>query len=121
MPRTARLSTRLIAAGLGWGLAATAAAEGSPAFGRLFYTPDERQRIDRPAAQPATPPTPEAALPRRLDGVIRRSDGHTTVFIDGRPSAAGVRASGDGSGATLRLPDGEQRRLRVGESLAMPE
>lgn len=71
-------------------LAALAAAlpAGAQDLGTLFFTPREREALDRlrrgetPAAQAAQPaPRPEPVV----TGYVKRSDGRSTVFIDKRP------------------------------------
>jgi hypothetical protein len=81
-------------------------------LGRLFYTPAQRAQLDAarsqksraaPAAEPEEPPPlPEVVT---YDGVVRRSDGRTTVWINNRAINDG-RAPG-GAPVTSRLrPDG---------------
>lgn len=79
-------------------------------LGRLFFSPAERQHLDRQQAAPR-PPAP----PPRLDGIITRSDGAPTLFLDGqatvvRPGQVRIR---DAS-AQVSTADGRQHRLRVG-------
>ena len=101
-------------------IAGSAAAQQGPPFGRLFHTPAERQRLDRDGTlTPAPEPEVVEQAPRRLDGVIRRSDGRSTVWVDGRiANRDEARAAGDARAAVIALPDGSRRRLRVGESTA---
>jgi hypothetical protein len=82
-----------------------AAAAASPAMGRLFYTPAQRAALDdmRRRPQAATAAQPNATLPPppeyvTLNGVVRRSDGATTVWLNdrqvrGRVSEEGLRIS----------------------------
>lgn len=66
-----------------------AAQEGktAPDLGRLFTTPQQRQRIDQPGkASAAEPAAGEAG---RVDGVMRRSEGRTVVWVDGVPRLEG--------------------------------
>lgn len=69
-------------------LLAVAAALGARAedLGRLFYTPAERDQLDRlrrgEEAQPAQA-APGAA--HSVTGYVQRSDGRGVVWIDGRP------------------------------------
>ncbi|MCB1908381.1 MAG: hypothetical protein KDH15_13510 [Rhodocyclaceae bacterium] len=57
----------------------------------------------------------------RLDGIVRRSDGRTVIWVDGRATAASeAQATSGGSAAIVSLPNGERRKLRVGESI-VPE
>jgi hypothetical protein len=56
-------------------------------LGTLFTTPDERARLDKlrrgePIERGAVP---GAAAGRALTGFVQRSDGRTTVWIDGDP------------------------------------
>ena len=81
------------------------------ALGRLFFTPAERARIDHPP-KVEPPPVP----PPRLDGIITRSAGAPTLFLDGQATLANPRQvnAGDGT-ARIKGPDGRSHRLRVGD------
>ncbi|HMV17865.1 MAG TPA: hypothetical protein PLX21_01395 [Rhodocyclaceae bacterium] len=82
--------------------------------GRLFHTPEERQRLDRLLDNAAS----GRAQPERLDGIITRGDGRTTLILDGhpRPPAADLRPL-DARSAQILANDGQTHRLRVGERL----
>lgn len=71
---------------------AAVAAPGDP--GRLFYTPTERAQLEQARARKLTrlPSSAGAADagPQRYDGVVIRSDGRATHWIDGRPQPQGV-------------------------------
>jgi hypothetical protein len=68
-------------------------------LGRLFFTPEQRAALDarrkarvpdKPAAAPAV-----ASPTTRLDGYVRRSDGRSTVWVNGeRADGAAPRADG---------------------------
>ena len=65
--------------------------------GRLFYTPDQRAQLEVARARNVTQlrqaaPDAGAPPPVRYDGVLVRSDGKTTRWVDGQPrtGAAGV-------------------------------
>jgi len=78
--------------------AITNASGGAPApqpavMGRLFFTPAERAALDEarrrpvaavvtPAEKPPAPPAPEYVT---LNGVVRRNDGSTTVWLNNKP------------------------------------
>lgn len=47
-----------------------------PQLGRLFFTPEQRQSLDEQRT--------EAFPYSRLDGVVKRSSGHNSVWIDRR-------------------------------------
>ena len=58
-------------------------------LGRLFFTPKERAALDRGSAgQPAELAEVVPVEPRRpieMNGYVARSDGKTTVWLDGEP------------------------------------
>ena len=62
---------------------------GAESLGRLFFTPKERAAIDRgKAGQPAELVEVKPVEPRRpmeMNGYVARSDGKTTVWLDGEP------------------------------------
>lgn len=65
--------------------------------GRLFYTPDQRAQLKAARARNVTQvgratPAADAPPPIRYDGVLVRSDGKTTRWVDGQPQldASGV-------------------------------
>ena len=55
----------------------------------LFHSPGERQQLDRlRRGEPAEPAEEEAAVkraPQVVNGIVKRSDGRQTVWIDGQP------------------------------------
>ena len=75
-------------------LSAAGAAAEAP-LGRLFFTPQERADLDSGKARAAHDQA--LAPPPTLDGIVRRSDGRGTVWINGKPEQRRV-------GATLRTP-----------------
>jgi hypothetical protein len=99
-------------------------------LGRLFFTPDERARLDVLRRQPAPRPTAEAApqdsapppVTVRYSGMVRRSDGRSTAWINDRPvndagDATGARARVDADGAArITLPRQGSVRLKVGQT-----
>ncbi|WP_338761212.1 hypothetical protein [Massilia sp. METH4] len=92
-----------------------------PGLGRLFTTPDERVNYERhrtsaPAAA-AMPQQPEATsvtpvLPApppaatRFTGMVRRSDGRATIWIDGEPRETTLARLPPGSAIPLDTPAG---------------
>lgn len=81
--------------GIGTGMAAPA----DP--GRLFFTPAQRAQLEAARTRNATPsgpghsvPTDSAPAPLRYDGVVIRSDGPTTRWVDGKPQHDGAAVSG---------------------------
>lgn len=112
-------------------LAAGANAAAAQQLGRLFFTPEQRAELD--ARRKARVPDKPAAVtavesPRiRLDGYVKRSDGESTVWLNGQPVPAGkgsdeaqIHSSRTRPNAvTLQAGEGKKRRvpLRVGETL----
>ena len=86
--------------------------------GRLFFTPQERQRMDDARKRGFVPGDDgEIAEPPSsvLNGFVKRSDGHTAVWVDGVPrwDAKSKAADGllptdvGGPAAYLKVPSGE--------------
>jgi hypothetical protein len=105
------------------------------AMGRLFFTPAQRAALDELRRRPQAvaqqgdraplPPAPEYVT---LNGVVRRSDGVTTVWLNdkpvrGRQSDDGLRIvpskrAGPPSGITVVVPQtGRAVDLKVGQQL----
>lgn len=68
---------------------AAIAAPSKPLPGRLFYTPTQRAMLinarTHKVIEIRRSATPPVAAPMRFDGVITRSDGVATHWINGRP------------------------------------
>lgn len=113
------------------------AAAADPPIGRLFFTPTQRASLDvarsqRTRATVATEQTErlvvEKPTPQTITygGMVRRSDGQTTVWIndravDGGDAADGatvVRRVGPDGAVTLEVPQSNRRvDLKVGQSV----
>lgn len=90
-------------------------------IGRLFFTPEQRAALDarRNARVPDKPaPAPAVASPTtRLDGYVRRSDGKSTVWVNGAPLESTPAIGRD---LHVAVPVGESDarvRLKPGEVL----
>ncbi len=103
-------------------------------LGRLFFTPAQRADLDRarvaaatnasrPAAVQAQPKAPPPKMVT-LNGIVRRSDGETTVWVNNKPlherfgdaeiNAGSIAREGVG----INLPaSGKQVRLKVGQTV----
>lgn len=110
-------------------------ASAQESFGRLFYTPAQRAQLDAARRLPPVPERapevdrpPPAGAPQTLsiEGIVRRNDGRTTVWVNRTPTAAPqtqgsvrigpIRDPADG--ADLRLPDsGRRARVKVGQEI----
>jgi hypothetical protein len=110
-------------------LCASGAAQAADELGRLFFTPAERAALDarRKARVPDRPLAPVLASPvTRVDGYVKRSQGPSTVWMNGESLNEGGR---DAPRIEPRGRDGEPRvsvnvgerggrvRLKPGESL----
>ncbi len=69
--------------------------------GRLFFNPAQRAQLEAARARDATPPGPGqqtasagAPAPLRYDGVVIRSDGQTTRWVDGKAQRGDAAVSG---------------------------
>jgi len=121
---------------------AAAATTAAAPLGRLFFTAEDRRRIDAgdtpPAASPVTAAAsaasarrgPEAVpAPVRVDGVLRRADGSQVVWIDGSPAEGGTAPDGaqlrvlaDGTTVRVQRPGAAPAHvLRPGQSSGGPE
>lgn len=87
-------------------------------LGRLFYTPEQRDALD--ARRRARVPDKPAAAPivvsptTRLDGFVRRSDGRSTVWVNG-DTADDTRPQADGSVSVVVGESGARVRLKPGQ------
>lgn len=106
----------------------------SPGLGRLFFTPQQRTQLDTARSQKSRAtlasekPEEAAPLPQIVtySGTVRRSDGKSTAWINGRPVAEGEVKSGvpvvgkirpDGSVALDVQQTGRGVDLKVGQSI----
>lgn len=130
----------------------TGAASAAQPLGRLFFTPGEREQLDvtrtlkqKPQASAAAPETaaPEAPPPPQIityNGIVRRSDGKSILWLNSRPvdekdALSGLAVSGrvraDGAvvldtqgGGRINLKVGQRAELhtgRVGEARPEPK
>jgi hypothetical protein len=128
-----RCATLLVLAAA-WPLAAPAQ---SIHFGRLFTTPSERQRLDAvrmggaadtsgqpaavlPDASAAAPPPPPPPAPLTVNGVVRRGDGRTTVWINQAPQTGSEVKTIPGTHqptVAVPLPNGGQVQVKPGQQV----
>jgi hypothetical protein len=105
------------------GVAHAAAAQ---PLGRLFYSEAERARLEPLRGQPVQATTvPRAVGTVRHDGIVVRSSGPVTWFVNGGALDARTLPSlqAQPAGTALQLPgnDGQAVRLRPGEQTAVDE
>ncbi|MGA8006882.1 MAG: hypothetical protein WCA17_12350 [Burkholderiales bacterium] len=120
---------RTLSALVGVMLATASAAAAAQELGRLFFTPEQRAELDA-RRNSRVPDRPAAALiespSTTLDGYVKRSDGKSTVFLNGEAVTEGADAKraqvipshDDPSRAAIEVGEGGRRiPLKVGESL----
>ena len=100
------------------------AAVAEEALGRLFFTPEKRAALERSRKLNLRQTQQIEGATMSLEGIVRRSDGNGTAWINGRPHnvsdprhgmAIGLRP--DATGATVSVGDQAPSRLSVGESI----
>jgi len=96
--RRALLGVWMLASCLG-SIGAGAATPVDP--GRLFFTPSQRAQLEAARARNVTEPGPgrqgpsdSVPAPLRYDGLVIRSDGQTTRWVDGKPQVGASRIEG---------------------------
>jgi hypothetical protein len=112
-----RVLPLLLLAGFAWSDAACA-----QELGRLFFTPEQRQTLDarRKARVPDKPAAAVQASPTmRLDGYVKRSDGRSTVWVNGESTDDSPRlpAASDGRVGVSVGETGARVGLKPGEVL----
>lgn len=87
--------------------------------GRLFHTPEERAQLDRQRHLGLDPAKTRQDGSLRFDGLVRRSDGRTRVWVNGQElDATGRKRVVTGDGRLVVHSDGHDTSLRVGETLS---
>ncbi len=129
--------TRMVWAFLLVGCLAVPAFADEPPLGRLFLTPEQRAALDNArrnriraealAAAADNKPKIPVAKSVTINGVVSRSDGESTVWVNGRPTDGetedGMRvviSPGTNSSVVVREPEkGRRVRLKVGQHADM--
>ena len=96
-------------------------------LGRLFFTPEQRQRLDagkRLQEEAATvAPARQGPATVTLNGIVLRSDGQSTVWVNGRPTSDKASrditavTTNDPAAARVTVPGSPTTKLRVGQRL----
>ncbi|WP_227816362.1 hypothetical protein [Nitrogeniibacter aestuarii] len=74
-------------------------------MGRLFFTPEERARID--LGQGSAAPTAKVTTKPTINGFVRRGNGTATVWIDGKARQESAQQL-EGIAPRVAAPAGEQ-------------
>lgn len=94
-------------------------------MGRLFFTPAQRNSLDagKKLNDATAAPIRRGPAAVTLNGVVLRSDGESTVWVNGRPSNRGASANviatptADPSSAHVKVPGSATKKIRVGQHL----
>jgi hypothetical protein len=107
-------------------LLAPASAADTPQLGRLFFTPERRLALERQRTHNVQEAQTLQGTSMSLDGVVHRSSGKTTVWINRQPQTEGeatrtgvsaVVSSKTPGSALLAPGDEAPARLKVGEAM----
>lgn len=90
---------------------------GADELGRLFFTPEQRALLDLARRTHTAAASGERTDGVALNGIVSRSDGRQTVWVNGRPVTAAEVRLRDPATAVILLPGGGPVRLRVGQTL----
>lgn len=99
---------------------AAQAQDADAGLGRLFHSSQQRSILDELRRRNAQINPEQQAESISLQGIVRRSDGASTVWINGRAhhDRAPVAALGQRS-ARVFVGDGKTRELKVGEEIRL--
>jgi hypothetical protein len=87
--------------------------------GRLFFTPERRAALNRQRELKVQEVQTIQSETLRLDGVVQRTGGRNTYWINGRPQTEGAAVtSGISIGVKPRNPGSAE--IRLGEDAATP-
>lgn len=121
-----RLTARLLPGLMGLAMLAPACAADAPELGRLFFTPEKRASLERQRAFNIQETQTLQGNTMSLDGVVYRSGGKSTVWInhqaqtENESARTGVNAvvSPKKPGSALLAPGEEApTQLKVGETI----
>lgn len=104
---------------------ATATAQQAAPLGRLFMTPEWRAHLDRQRQLDIRETRNLEGGTIRLDGIVARSSGKSTVWVNGRPQSESERNTGvtvaisprQPGQATLTAGDEPPANLKVGVTI----
>ena len=105
---------------------ATAAAQlRAEPLGRLFFTPERRAALERQRELNIQEAQPIESSNVSLDGIVTRSSGRSTVWVNGRPQNEGAKGTGLHVAVSPKSPDravvapddDSPSSLKVGESI----
>ncbi|MBK7953238.1 MAG: hypothetical protein IPK02_04225 [Candidatus Accumulibacter sp.] len=127
MTRTSVVAVQVIPLAVAsWLLCGCPTATAEEALGRLFYTPERRQQLDHQREMNTLEKQQVTADPTlTVDGIVTRSSGKRTAWINGIPqheyeTANGLTVTprhGEPGKVVIRANDSPSARTRVGETV----
>jgi len=87
-------------------------------FGRLFFTPEQRNQLDYSYSREASTGKPSNAL--MLNGIVQKQGGKRTVWINGVPQTVGSGDEKSPESVTVPLPGQKKSvKLKVGQRVLL--
>lgn len=80
------------------------AADSTPPLGRLFYSPEMRKALQRQRQLNLQEVRSLEGSSMRLDGIVVRSSGKSTVWINNRPQTESAQETGVAAAVTKQQP-----------------
>lgn len=123
---TAKLAALAVSAWLLLPATCPSAVAEEQALGRLFFTPERRQQLDRQREMNVLDQQPIPADPTlTIDGVVTRSSGRRTAWVNGQPQHeddlwSGLTVTprhGEPGKVLLDISDAPAARARVGQTV----
>ena len=98
-------------------LCLTSAATQASTLGRLFFTPEQRTQLETVAAAP-TAKQGMATDEMVINGIVQKQGGQRTVWINGRPQAAGKSDERAPDSLSITVPGKSQPvKAKVGQKI----
>ena len=85
-------------------------------LGRLFFTPQQRTQLETPATPPTARQGTEAEMV--INGIVQKQGGQRTVWINGKPQAAGKSDERAPDSLSVTVPGKSQPvKAKVGQKI----
>ena len=97
-------------------LCLTSAPTQAGTLGRLFFTPEQRTQLETAATAPTTKQV--RATEMVINGIVQKQGGQRTVWINGRPQAAGKSDERAPDSLSVTVPGKSQPvKAKVGQKI----
>lgn len=89
-------------------------------LGRLFFTPQQRDQLDRQHAHHADDDGGSNGSSLTVNGIVQKNGGARTVWINGVPQTAGKGDKRDPASAQVAVPgQSKSVKIKVGQKLLL--